>query len=147
MQDRSSLLSAKTVEIQKQLENWATREKILGPGEQIHFSITIAKIPTAISTEKQDALLLNIKELLNKKRCDSLGINEHMQAILRSRLGRGKIDLDYSWNHDSQEVHEFRTIADILKFSGKDLLRIKNFGKKGVEALQKLLKSISIEWE
>lgn len=86
MDKRSELIRAKKAELQAQLETWALTEGVVGPGEQVVFTLGVQRIPLVTEAPPSVGLLdMPIMKFFTKERCArySLGRYGYVAGHLR----------------------------------------------------------------
>ena len=130
--DRNKLLEKKNEEIREDLEFWATRYRILSPGEELVFTLGIRQIPTVVSEPIENNFLnMSLRDFLSEERIEEGGFPAKFNYFrIHNVLGNLARNPDYkpSWMKD---VDWPNTVGDLVnlpkpiltKFFGKGWIR------------------------
>ena len=136
--NRKDLLADKSAEIQKQLEHWARNKEILKPGEQIVFSVQIAKV--ALVTEapqetSEEWLNRPVIEFFTLARITDAG-HPRPLAVRISNGVRTSV---------SSGAMSLRGFLDYHRTS-RGYIHITNLGKQSVDIMLEMLKTAGIRF-
>lgn len=127
-------LDAKAEEIRQELEAWAEKTGILGPGKYLVFSLRIEK-KTVVTRDPEDAstiLEMDAEEFFTLQRFEAEG-------CLRQTAGRARAFVHhaaYQFTHQEERVPVYR-VADFLKEfpSQRSIADVPLCGKKIAEVI------------
>ena len=124
--NREELLIQKGKEVQETLEQWVQELSLLGPGEQVVFSMKIERVPLVAPEEIADALLdLPLPRFFTKERCAQIS-NAHksLPERVRFQLHRNaKID----------------TVRELLRMPRSEIRRLRNVGDITLQRVEEVL--------
>ena len=86
--DRESKLFSKELEIRRELEGWCRAENLLGPGEQLLFSLRIYKRDIVVQDEDDKAPCPTILHISGQSRGKYKGIFERPVSVTPELIGK-----------------------------------------------------------
>lgn len=126
MTNRQALLDQKAVAITQILERWAKEEKILAPGEQIAFTLSITSTPLVVRLSSVKPLGMKPTDFFTKQRLLSAGVPVQQNHVRIENLLR---------NH----IAEIPTMRHLTSLTAANLCRQWRAGIKTIRAIQTVL--------
>ncbi|MEK7187627.1 MAG: hypothetical protein AAB691_02115 [Patescibacteria group bacterium] len=132
MPNRDEFLQSKATQIQADLERWAETERILGPQEQVVFTLAIRNISTVIQEVASTHFLdMSLQDFFTKGRFIDAGVPVRRRFSAISSL----------WSPFEKRVPSIPTIRDLLLLRKDGLRKIRNnrIGHRTIEAMAQVL--------
>src|SRR6185312_4861818 len=139
MSDPKAKLQEKAIAVTQQLQQWAKREKILRPGEQIIFTLSIRSIPT-VSQELDDILDMKPVDFFTKKRLSDADVPIQGYFVRISDL---VLNCDHAYVREKGHEPSVRYInlptMRHLVAAPDEIGRAPNVGNRTIAAIAKIL--------
>ncbi len=149
--DRNETLANKAEKVRLALKEWAANEGILGPGEQIVFTLAIRPVPTVMQEASNDFHSMHPVEFFTKTRLIELGINPRAaQRACNSLLWMAGYYHDGREHRSGQHKHghgdDHPPIKSMSEFAARYFIgqRIRNLHNVGKENRIKLVEAFRL---
>ena len=125
--NREELLVQKSQEVQEALEQWVQELSLLGPREQVVFSMRIEQTPLVASEEIADVLLdLPLPQFFTMERCKRITGDVSLSNKVYNRLYNTRIE-------------RIETVRDLLDTPRSEILKLRNVGDIMLQRVEEVL--------
>ena len=122
-------LTEKKKEVQSELERWAEEEKVLGPGQQLLFTLQVVSQPTVVeSKDPEDCRNMSSQAFFRPKRLVTHGVPHNIA-----------VGIFRSLPNDCDTMDIF-----VQTYTRRRLRKVKGLGRTSIGHIRRLLREVGL---